>query len=330
VAHAHERAARARGRDLKAVARQRDRARDSLEQRRGVTHLEHAPVLVVPHLAQVGQATFDQPCLVARGVVQRHVGQRDVADCELVQPGAVASAVERVIVEKGVVATVELAFPAARERHRARDVGRLPVVLRERDLDPERAAPAFEEAQQRLVVAGAKRGVAAGTHDVADGRVQRPVRQRQRDQGDYGRVATAGQRADHERPRQQRAEARGVAAQRVGQREGGDQHQRVQPGADAQRALTRGQQRRDERQAGERGPEGGGHERLAAALGEQGRQRRRGAERGEHEGCRARAALARRCAGQTPGDDGQRQEQPRDGAGERRRGGERDGEQRAP
>ena len=96
--------------------------------------------------------------LVLRGVVEPRVGSGHVADAVLEQPPAVARVRRLSLVEDPVALEVELPQPSAREREARRDVRRLPVVERLRDLDAFAVRAARVEPVHERLVVGPLRG----------------------------------------------------------------------------------------------------------------------------------------------------------------------------
>ena len=156
----------------------------------------HAPVRVVPDLAQVRGAVAHELGLARRRVVDRRVGQRDEAHRVVVEPAAIARRRERtVVIEERVALAVDLALPAARQRDVRRHPPRLPVVVGERDLQAEGpAALRAQEAEQPVVVALVHGCVAGGPRPVVDRRHPLPVQERAARAGP-GRAGSCARRA---------------------------------------------------------------------------------------------------------------------------------------
>ena len=210
-------------------------ARGPADERRRAPDREDAPVRAAPDRAEVRRALGDELRLVARGVVERHVGHGDVGDGVLVEPGAVGRGGERAVVEERAVTAVELALPAARERDVRRDVRGFPVVLGERDLDAERcragcrgSGPAARGRPRR------SRGRRCA-HDVAHRGIELPVDERQRERDERGSAAAdAGAARAGRRPGPARRRVRqpgDVAPKRRREGERGDAREPVDPRA---------------------------------------------------------------------------------------------------
>ena len=135
------------------------------------------PVRVLPHEVEARQPGAEERGLGLRRLVEWRVGQRDVLDGVVVEPLPVRRRGQRAVVEDRVDADVELALPAARQRNLRRDVGRLPVVQRERDLDAVRLT-VVELLDQPGVVARVGRRIASGGEDPVDGGQPLPRQQR--------------------------------------------------------------------------------------------------------------------------------------------------------
>src|SRR5262249_52998944 len=141
-------------------------------------HFIYTPVGVAPARPQVRRITEDQATLADRGVVERGIGQGDVADRVAVQPGTVGAVGEPafVVVEDVVAGRVELAQPAGGKFEVRRQVGGLPVVGGRRDLDPGGGcAVGAQPAGHGSEVGRGRRWVADRAGYLVDARGQLPV-----------------------------------------------------------------------------------------------------------------------------------------------------------
>ena len=123
-------------------------------ERVGAVDAVQRPAGIAPDRLQRRQPAADQRGLLLRGEVQRHARgrQRDVGDRVVAQPGDVAAPRQRRGgVEQPVAPAVELAQPAAGDRHVVGDARGLPVQSRERDLHADRVAFARFDALQLRV-----------------------------------------------------------------------------------------------------------------------------------------------------------------------------------
>ena len=324
VALAHD--GRAAGLDLEAAWVHGRHARAVGGRRRGVADLPDPPVGRLVREPQVRQPALEQPRLGLGRVVERRVRKRDPAHRRVLQPAVVALRRQRpAVVEERVGLLVELALPAARQRHAGREVGGLPVVVRERHLDAlawphgiveERARVGEERLLGRRVAVRLGHGAHGG----------QPLQVHERDQhGGDGEARGAGARGQQQQRRpEEHGQAQRVLAEHVRDRERRDQHDEVEDHAGPQRPPAGRQQRRADHRHRQHRPEGGGHEAVVAALREQHRHRRAADGHRQHQRRREPERLAaaagrprRRCERQEGAGDRTGQH-----AGERQHGGQ--------